>query len=538
MLNVSTVVGAVTLWAIWKLWCRIVVKSPMKTLDGPPALSFVTGNITQMNDPDGLAFNRMIVDKYGGAAKIYGFLGDEQIYFSDPLALRHIVVKNQNIFDETNVFLEINRVMFGDALTAVKGFHHKKQRRILNPAFAASHMRDLVPIVSNIVVQMSDLIERAVRRGETTVNALDIMWRTGIETLGHAGLGYSFDALNETKRSVYTDSVKDMFPTLDKMGILLLFLPLVSRLGSEAFRQRFIRSIPWQKLKDCIRLVDIIDDNGRKVLSKGRAALALGDDANSQRIGKGKDIMTLLLKANELASESDRLPDAEVIAQINLLIFASADTTSSTMTKAMEHLSRNPDVQERLRREILDAVPDIGAMTYDTLENMPLLSAVIKETLRLNPPVIKMERTATEDTVVPLYFPVIGTDGKPITEVHVRKNQNVIIGIGNVNRHKRIWGPDADEWKPDRWLKPLPESVTDAHIPGIVPHIMSFLAGERACIGYAFALTEMKVILSIFISRFHFSPSDKPVSWKLGAGTQYPVVPGKGSQLPLEVGLV
>ena len=69
---------------------------------------------------------------------------------------------------------------------------------------------------------------------------------------------------------------------------------------------------------------------------------------------------------------------------------------------------------------------------------------------------------------MPLAWPILGTDGKTgIKEIPVKKNTNVIVSIIGANRSKRIWGEDAEEWKPERWLFPLPESVAKAHMPGV-----------------------------------------------------------------------
>jgi cytochrome P450 len=54
-----------------------------------------------------------------------------------------------------------------------------------------------------------------------------------------------------------------------------------------------------------------------------------------------------------------------------------------------------------------------------------------------------------------------------MSSIHVAKGTNVFIGLMECNRDKLIWGDDALEWKPERWLKPLPESVTAARVPGV-----------------------------------------------------------------------
>lgn len=75
--------------------------------------------------------------------------------------------------------------------------------------------------------------------------------------------------------------------------------------------------------------------------------------------------------------------------------------------------------------------------------------------------------SARQDAILPLRSPIKGSDGSTINEVFVPKNTTVIIGIRTLNTDPLIWGPDAAEWKPERWLSPLPESVINARIPGV-----------------------------------------------------------------------
>ena len=72
---------------------------------------------------------------------------------------------------------------------------------------------------------------------------------------------------------------------------------------------------------------------------------------------------------------------------------------------------------------------------------------------------------------MPLSRPVRGVDGKMIQEIFVPKDTVVVAGLLASNRNKAIWGEDAEEWKPERWLTPLPESVTEAKIPGIYSNL-------------------------------------------------------------------
>ena len=78
-----------------------------------------------------------------------------------------------------------------------------------------------------------------------------------------------------------------------------------------------------------------------------------------------------------------------------------------------------------------------------------------------------MRQSTGKDVIIPLAWPILSADGKTeITEIPVKKGTNVMISIIGTNRSKRIWGEDAEEWKPQRWLQPLRESVAKARVPG------------------------------------------------------------------------
>lgn len=73
--------------------------------------------------------------------------------------------------------------------------------------------------------------------------------------------------------------------------------------------------------------------------------------------------------------------------------------------------------------------------------------------------------------MLPLSAPITGRDGRPIHEIFVPNGTEIIIGIMASNRNPALWGEDAYEWKPERWRSPLPDAVTQAHIPGVYSNL-------------------------------------------------------------------
>lgn len=72
---------------------------------------------------------------------------------------------------------------------------------------------------------------------------------------------------------------------------------------------------------------------------------------------------------------------------------------------------------------------------------------------------------------MPLSTPIRGKDGKLISDVHVPKDTHIVMALWGSNINPAIWGDDAEVWKPERFLSPLPEAVADAHIPGIYSNL-------------------------------------------------------------------
>ncbi|KAF8231137.1 cytochrome P450 [Tricholoma matsutake] len=170
--------------------------------------------------------------------------------------------------------------------------------------------------------------------------------------------------------------------------------------------------------------------------------------------------------------------------------------------------------------------------------SLPLLDAVCKETLRLHPPVPISSRCCQQDDVIPLQHPIKSKTGHTLTEVIIPKGAIAFIGISVVNRSKSIWGSNTREWIPERWLTSSP--VTKTRLPGAFSSMMTFMGGERSCIGFRMAFLELKIVL---LPAFRFELSSGDVVWHLGA-TLAPFVQGKdgapdrGPKMPMRLSLV
>ncbi|KAH7913645.1 cytochrome P450 [Hygrophoropsis aurantiaca] len=518
-------------WFIWKL----VAKHPFDNIPGPTRQSLWKGNAGQIFDSYGWKFHQMLIEKYGPVSKVHGLLGTKQLYVFDPTAMHHILVKDQYVYEETDNFIETNKIVFGNGLLSTIGDHHKRQRKMLNPVFSTSHMRHMVPVFQTITDTLRDMISKQIENGPQEINMLEWFTRTALELVGQSGLGYSFDSLKDSTPNPYSVAVKNLLPGLFKLIIPRQFLYLLVKIGPANFRKWIVKITPWKALQEINNIVEIMDQTSKEVFRSKKAALEKGDDAVLQQVGQGKDIISILLKANMAASEDDRLQDDELLAQMTTLVFAAMDTTSGALARTFLTLAHHPEAQVKLREEVTQARAEKGNLDFDDLVNLPYLDAVCRETLRLYPPVTWVSRTARKDIILPFGNPVRGVDGNELHEVLVPKDTSLIVSIIGSNHNCAIWGDDALEWKPERWLSPLPKTVTEAGIPGVYSHLMTFIGGGRSCIGFKFSQLEMKIVLATLIEAFTFTPS-KDITWTLGlSAPKVKDLPQGKFQLPLIV---
>ncbi|KAF8164307.1 cytochrome P450 [Pholiota molesta] len=221
---------------------------------------------------------------------------------------------------------------------------------------------------------------------------------------------------------------------------------------------------------------------------------------------------------------------------LNLLV-AGRDTTACTLTFALYMLCENPKIAERLHKEIADTVDGNNRPTYDNIRDMKYLRAFINEVLRLYPAVPFDSRTSNRPTVLDSKTP--GS-----TPYYVPANTKVIYAIMLMHRRKDLWGPDALEFDPDRFL--------DARLHKYLtpnPFIFSpFNAGPRICLGQQFAYQETSFFLVRLLQGFRgfrMAPDAQPLgsrppeAWAAGGGRKAGerVVPGTHLTMYVKGGL-
>ncbi|KAK7681425.1 hypothetical protein QCA50_015517 [Cerrena zonata] len=525
---VAFLVAGIT-WILWRMTSNFILRSPLDNIPGPASVSWVKGNLGQLYYRHGWNWLDSLGNDFNKVVKLTGLFGHRMLYVFDPVAMNHILIKDaEDVYDHPEWSFQSTRITVGPGLLGVHGTHHRKQRKMLNPVFSVKHLRSMTTTFYSVVHRMSNGIEAEVGNDTATVDVMEWFGRTALELIGQGGLGVAMDSLGDSSRNPLADSVKMMIPAIADLSEVQYLFEYVKYLGPTWFKRLLARLTPSPTVQRLRKAVSDVEAESKKILSEKRAGLQAGDEDTVHNLSEKKDVMSILLQANMAASDADRLPEDELLAQMSTFILAGTDTTSNALTAMMCTLAKHVDIQDKLRAEILEAQAQFGEdIPYDDLVALPYMDAFVRESLRLYAPATFITREAKRDFVLPVSDAVIGVNGTAMREIPVPKGTTIYIGLRASNLDKRLWGDDALEFKPERWLSPLPATVTDARIPGVYSNLMTFNGGGRSCIGFKFSQLETKVVLNIVLGKFKVSKAKQAedIVWNM-AGVRHPTMKG------------
>ncbi|KAM3329491.1 hypothetical protein ACQJBY_026511 [Aegilops geniculata] len=254
--------------------------------------------------------------------------------------------------------------------------------------------------------------------------------------------------------------------------------------------------LPWLGWLDAVRGVEgkirrtfeVLDGVLEKVIDEHRrrrqAGQHTGDDSGDHR-----DFVDVLLDVNDTDNEAGmRLSTTEIKAIILDMFAAGTDTTSTAMEWAMAELITHPDSMRKLQQELRAAVGASGhVITEDHLHKLHYLKAVVKETLRLHPP-------------IPLLVPREPQNDAEILGHHVPAGTRVVINAWAVGRDPAAW-ERAEEFVPERFL----DGAVD--YKGQDFQLIPFGAGRRGCPGVGFAAPTIEMALASLMYHFDWEPA-------------------------------
>ncbi|KAF9359184.1 hypothetical protein BGX26_012959 [Mortierella sp. AD094] len=434
------------------------------------------------------------VEKYGGIISYCGLGNSRRVFVADPKAIQHVFNTHSYNYPKTPRTVRLLSQVIGYGVLLVEGDVHKKQRKMLNPAFSIKHIKEMVPLMSIPSELMAKMwLERVDQSNEKGVE-FDIttdLGRATLDIIGLAGFGYDFNALTDPDNELSIAYRELFYSTSNLSQLLRAFIPYYTSLPTPDNNRR------WAA-------INAIDRVSTRLIAEKRAQ-ALTEDPTVGPDGEqieSKDLMSILIRGNESVGslEDGKLTDTELKDQILTFLAAGHETTSVTVTWMLHVLSINPEVQTRVRDEFLTEIgkPQAGkSPSYEALNALPYLNACVKELLRFIPPVPITSRVAAQDDNI------LGYD--------IPKGTPIFIAPATLHKLKSVYGEDAEEFKPERWMDPatLPDGLTTKTkfvTPDMHWAYQPFLTGPRNCIGSKFALIETKILMYHILTQLEFYP--------------------------------
>ncbi|KAF8521878.1 cytochrome P450 [Hysterangium stoloniferum] len=505
---------------------RIIASSWETKLPGPPPESWLFGVSKKLfESPDDSLLWEQWLGEYGPIYRIPLPLGNSRVVVCDPTAVAYFYARetvNFRMRPLTKIFVER---LFGRSLIFAEGDIHKRQRKALAPAFSNTAIRTLSPVFFDSAYKLKTIWDSIIdaSTGETLIDVQAWMNRVSLDTIGIAGFSHDFGTL-QGQQSALVD-VLDSFTRLNlkrsslRSLVVELFAPVLP----------FLFNISTRRSKTISKLNGALQEVADHLMRKEKEVTRLHQKGPNS-------IIETLISSEGAQSDALILSTNEVLSQIKMLIFAGYETTSIILTWALIELCKNINLQNQLRDELsqLNTDPSFDQLT----SGLPLLDSITKETLRLHPPVTMTLREAVNDEILPLIEPLRTTSGELVDNVHISRGTSVVIPIHIMNKAKSIWGDNAHEFEPSRWLSSeigIPGKARDIHG---YSHMLTFVDGPRTCLGRQFALTEMKAVLATLIRHYEFRLPDGPetkVEKVMGFFYRPRVAGEEGSRVPILV---
>jgi cytochrome P450 len=469
-------VSLVFLYGVYRFYLHPALFSPLRHI--PQARADWRFRLYQWiyTEPDPMTVSRWVEKtQHQGLVRYPGIGGTERILPLTSEAVKEVLVTQAySCFHRPALGRARLRALMGNGLLAVDDQDHKIHRRKLLPAFAFRNIRDLYPIFWTKACELVNDLEGTAAPSQI-IDLHKWVSRAALDVIGVAAWGRDFGALSNPTSGL-----------IQKYGYVQKGTPRGNRQAKFIYAAaNLVPMSTLTRLFPCEFFNNLAQ--GKRAI---REACVQAIDAKRSAIKEEKaprhDILTVALASEEF-------DDKALVDHMLTILIAGHETSALSATWACYLLCKHPDIQTRLRTEIRSKLPSPTAshdgtqteVSADVFDDMPLLRAVARESLRVIPVVPLLRREATKSTTL-LGYPIpAGTSVHPMAWM--------------LHRSTSEWGPDASEFRPERWLEPGQEATGGAKSTS---SNLGFSAGPRNCIGEGFARGEGLALLAAIVGRF------------------------------------
>ncbi|KAI8143149.1 cytochrome P450 [Fennellomyces sp. T-0311] len=353
------------------------------------------------------------------------------------------------------------RALIASNILYSSGDEWKRHRKIINPAF---HQAMPMKVFGSLSQKVIDMIEP-----DKPTDGYNIIHRWSLDVMGKTIFGYNLKTLDEKESEwvirferiahVAQNTVYFVIPFIERN--FKLFIPEVRRAHQE---------------------MTIYADMINRIIQQKREAILTRNEMDA----KEKDLLSLMIEASMKGEE--HFSDEEFQANVFASFLVGHETTSSSVSFILYYLATHQEIQQRAREEAIRVFGDGQDNIYPTFQetqNLPYITMVIKETLRINPPITTLtDRVATEDTEIGGTF--------------IPKGTHVGLTVYELHRNPKIWR-NPDTFDPERFA---PGGEADQL--GGLPWTPFGNGGARVCTGMKSSMTQQRVLLSMLLRKYEW----------------------------------
>ncbi|CAL7949195.1 unnamed protein product [Xylocopa violacea] len=433
-----------------------------------------------------------------GIQEMYEWFKDERYFgafrvrspvliLRDPELVKNVCVKNFACF--LNRGIPVNSQ---DTLSAhlfnLEGKKWKSLRSKLTPVFSSGKLKRMFYLLAECGEEFQTLIDTS-SGTDRPYEIRDLATKFTIDVIGSCAFGIQINALTDEESEFHRAAKKLSKPsykaTLWRM--LRTAVPkLYKLLGVQVIDPevtKFFKGVVSQMIRQReehgIKRHDFMD-----LLIELKNKGTLENESANGHVCHDEDTE---------AAEEIELDENSIAAQAFVFFTAGYETSSNTIAFCLHELALNPEVQEKTRRDIQDAIDSRnGKLTYDAVQDMKYLDMVISETLRKYPPASMLSRRCEHQYQI------------PGSKVELPAGIRVIIPIYGLH-HDSDYYPNPATFDPERFTE---ENKRTRHPYTYLP----FGEGPRNCIGMRFALLQIKVGIISFLRKHRVEVCDKTIT--------------------------
>jgi cytochrome P450 len=365
------------------------------------------------------------------------------------------------------------RDFLGDGIFNADGQLWLHQRKLAAREFSANRFRLFMSEVFNrSAVKLAAVISAEIAKSANKRAEIDLhhwFFTLTLDAFGEIAFGHNVGGLDGKPQPFIAAFDKCQEHCFKRLTVYAAYWPVM----------KFLNIGPEREMKEALRTIDTFVYTLMDDLLAGKRAT----DLDTPKDGEDDLLRRLLPAAKKENGEYDRVLVRDMLLS---LIIAGRDTTAASMSWTMYELLRKPKCVGDILEELSSQLGEAGTPNFDNVAQCHFLQAVLSESQRLNPSVPFDPRTAVNDDVLPC-------------GVHVKAGETVGYLNYVMGTNTKIWGEDAAEFKPERWLLPDGTCKKEDHFK-----FPAFNAGRRLCLGMDMANLEMKVVLAVLLQRFDF----------------------------------